>query len=131
MDLYESNNQQTQWAGNQQIKIYLVAFFSVIVIQDIYLNDFWVLATLGSVWIPQIVRNAVKGFRNTPEIYFAICMSAHAVAVPMYIKATSSNFLFLQPHYSFSAFLFLWVCFQIIVLKVQQTRPRFMLPGFV
>ena len=85
-------------------------------IQKVYLSDILVILILGSIWVPQIYRNTVKGYRNTPSINYAICQSLHSICIPMYIKGSDNNFLALKPHLKFIIFLIVWVCIQIIIL---------------
>ena len=106
----------------------MVGFISILFINKIILNDFCVFFMLGSIWIPQIIKNAINGYRNTPTIIYAICQSIHSVFIPIYNKGFQSNFLALKPHYQFVLFLILWIGIQLIFLKIQQTRPRFLIP---
>jgi len=107
------------------------AFISVIFIEKLYLNNVLVMLVLGCIWVPQIYTNTFKGYRNTPCIYYAICTTMHALAIPVYIKGASENFLGLKPHPLFMIILVVFVALQVVVLGIQQSRPRFLLPQYL
>lgn len=131
MDRYTSFADQSDWSSSEQIKIYVIAFFSILFINKMVLSDTVVFFFMGSIWVPQIYKNAYYNYRNTPNIAFAMCQSVHSVFIPVYIKGTQGNFMALKPHYSFVLLVLCWIGIQLIFLKIQKTRPRFMLPQFV
>ena len=127
MDYYAHSREQNDWSGKCQIKIYILAFLSVIYIQKLYLNEFCIFIFIGSIWVPQIYRNSIYGYKKTPHFTFAVFVTLHLTFIPVMVKGVKNNFLFLKPNTSFTITLIFWVALQLAVLFVQQKKPRFLL----
>lgn len=82
---------------------YMFAFVIIIFLQKIYFNNFWIFILFGNIWVPQIIKNSLNGYKNGPGLPFVICQTLHCVYVPMFFKFSSKNFLFLEPDYIFFA----------------------------
>jgi hypothetical protein len=108
-------------------------FIGVITLISIgYIFDFLVLGLiflLHASWIPQIVRNAVEGYKQSWRSQVYIQLTLARFALLYYIFGCPSNFLVWRPKYWYVALLFFLMAFQLTVLKLQSSLgPRFFVP---
>jgi hypothetical protein len=118
MDKFSDLLEQREWASNYQIRVYLFSFVLTIFIEKLYLSNFLVMALMGCLWLPQIYLNTIKGYRRTPSMYYAVCVTLHTVLVPVYVKLIPGNFLALRPQFIFGTFLVLFLSVQLIILGI-------------
>jgi hypothetical protein len=110
MEMFADRFDQNDWSGKMQFLVYILSFMSVIFISEMYISDWIIAAIMGSIWIPQIYRNTVKGCRNMPSsMTYAVCTSVHLLLVPVYFKGINDNFLAMKPHFYFVMLLGLYV----------------------
>lgn len=105
-----------------------MAFFFVMFLEKIYFSNILTAVIFSVIWVPQIYRNSVKGYRNTPTLNYALAMSLHILTIPIYIRGYDGNFLFLKPNYCISTPIIISIMLQLLFLKVQQRFPRFLVP---
>lgn len=128
MDKYENKQIQKSWMTCQQIQVYALTFAGVLFIRDIVFTDVFIFLIFGNIWIPQIFRNSVYGYKDCPKLVFMVVQTIHLLYFPLYFKLINNNFLFTKPDYNFIYLMSSWLLLQIIVLKVQQKNPRFLMP---
>ena len=97
MDRMNGLAAQISWIANTQIKIYLVAFLYLLMLQHLFIDKILIFLLVSSVWIPQIIVNTIHGQKGVPDIYFAAVTSLHLMYIPLYFKMTENNYLFLRP----------------------------------
>ena len=51
--------------------------------------------------------------------------------IPLYFQGINGNFFFMKPDFKFFCWMIIFVLFQILTFKIQEKKPRFMLPKFV
>lgn len=61
MDRMGGLGRQITWIANTQIKIYLVAFVYLLILQKLFIDKIFIFLLISSVWIPQIVLNTIHG----------------------------------------------------------------------
>lgn len=94
----------------------------------IYFNKVFILLVQASLWLPQIYYNAIGGLKRVPDMKFVVSQTLHCLFLPCYFKMRSHNVLFLETSFRFAFFVILWAFCQIMILKIQQERPRFIIP---
>ena len=83
---------------------------------------------LSCQFIPQIIRNTLKGYRHVPELSYPVAFFAFNLYFPLYIYSFDRNIFFLRPDKSFVFLIVLIVSLQLYALKIQQRSPRFLMP---
>jgi hypothetical protein len=81
----------------------------VIFIPEMMLDKFFIMIFYASIWIPQIITNTKLGYKNAPDLRFALFTSFHVAFVPLYFKLCDDNFMFLKPDYPFGFFVLFWI----------------------
>jgi hypothetical protein len=97
-------------------------------IQELIFSKWLIFVTFGAIWIPQIYTNTMKGYKNSPSIFYSIASSLQLLLIPIYVRGIEGNFTGLQPDYLFSFFLVSYVSILLMILGVQQKFPRILLP---
>jgi len=115
----------------QSLKLYFFAFIFVVFLQKVYFTPLYLFLFFCSIWLPQIWKNTMEGSRNSPSVRFALVITLHTVYVPMYFMLVEDNMLFLKPHPLFFWGCVLWMLIQLVVLKIQHTKPRFLIPSSI
>jgi hypothetical protein len=128
MDKFADQLDQQQWLAVQSLRLYFFAFVFVIYLQQIYFTPFLMFVAFCSVWLPQIYKTTLDGGLNCPSAGFAAAITAHTVFVPLYFVGADGNMLFLKPRPWLFWFCVGWVVVQLAVLKIQQKKPRFLVP---
>lgn len=83
---------------------------------------------LFSFWIPQIVRNVIRGSKRGLSLWFVLGMSITRLALPVYFYACPENLLGHETTRWIWG-LVLWVALQVSVLLLQDwLGPRFFIP---
>ncbi|KAF9941149.1 hypothetical protein BGZ67_005804 [Mortierella alpina] len=83
---------------------------------------------LFSFWIPQIVRNVIRGSKRGLSLWFVLGMSSTRLALPVYFYACPENLLGHETTRWIWG-LVLWVALQVSVLLLQDwLGPRFFIP---
>ncbi|KAF9959133.1 hypothetical protein BGZ72_010262 [Mortierella alpina] len=83
---------------------------------------------LFSFWIPQIVRNVIRGSKRGLSLWFVLGMSVTRLALPVYFYACPENLLGHETTRWIWG-LVLWVALQVSVLLLQDwLGPRFFIP---
>lgn len=109
---------QIKWVQQTKCNITLIAFAVVVFLREIYFRKMAVFILMGSIWVPQIYRNARYGYREVPDIKYAISTTIHVNWIPIYLYGYSGNVLFFEPHYLFVFTLIIWNAFQLSILKI-------------
>ena len=80
--------------------------------------------------VPQIWRNSIKGFRETPCIAYALSVLAQGLILPTYIQMSPTNVLFKRPVPMINYLMGVVgaIALQVWILYKQKTRPRFLIP---
>ena len=89
----------------------------VIFINDIILCDWLCFIIFAPIWIAQIVKNAYGNFKNTPNISYAISISAYMLYMPLYLRLWPGDFFYFKPNYVFSFALLIFTALQMCILK--------------
>jgi len=92
------------------------------------LNEICTFILVASVWVIQIAKNCKVGSQRTPGVGFVFFTSAHVLLIPIYIRGFKCNFLHMEPRINFTIALVSYTIVQIIILLIQQRKPRFCLP---
>ena len=81
-------------------------------------------------FIPQIVLNAVEGYRDALPHVVILQISGARLALVLYLFGCPSNFLVREPDLWFCAIISAEILFQVAVLLAQRSRlgPRFFIP---
>lgn len=81
-------------------------------------------------FIPQIVLNAVQGYRDALPHVVILQISGARLALVLYLFGCPQNFLVREPDLWFCAIISAEILFQVAVLFVQRSRlgPRFFIP---
>ncbi|KAG0346466.1 hypothetical protein BG004_001673 [Podila humilis] len=83
---------------------------------------------LFSFWIPQIVRNVIRGSKRGLSLWFILGMSATRLVLPVYFYGCPENLMGHEPT-KWIWGLVLWVVLQVGVLLLQDwLGPRFFVP---
>ncbi|KAF9301773.1 hypothetical protein BGZ74_006292 [Mortierella antarctica] len=83
---------------------------------------------LFSFWIPQIVRNVIRGSKRGLSLWFVLGMTVTRLALPIYFYACPENLMGHEPT-KWIWGLVLWVALQVAVLLLQDwLGPRFFIP---
>eukprot|EP00281_Chroomonas_sp_CCMP1168_P007334 CAMPEP_0206262300 /NCGR_PEP_ID=MMETSP0047_2-20121206/28158_1 /ASSEMBLY_ACC=CAM_ASM_000192 /TAXON_ID=195065 /ORGANISM="Chroomonas mesostigmatica_cf, Strain CCMP1168" /LENGTH=329 /DNA_ID=CAMNT_0053689659 /DNA_START=27 /DNA_END=1018 /DNA_ORIENTATION=+ len=73
-------------------------------------------------WLPQIGHAAFHGHKKPMQLRYIIGMSASRLCIPLYALACPSNFFKLEPNYTASLVLVLWMAFQACILVAQNLK---------
>lgn len=109
MDEYSTAMRQNQYVSSMQFRTYLVALIVSTFIQKLYFSNNCIFFLIGSIWVPQIIRNLAYGYKEVPKMSYAISQTIHMLWIPIYIKGVDNNLLFLEPDYFFVSILSVWV----------------------
>lgn len=131
MDKFSDIKSQQDWLSWTQIKIYIAAIFAIYNVNLIFFNKWCIFTLFGSLWVTQLYRNTVLGLRNIPSWNFALTMTLHCLSLPIYFTCYDGNVLSIKPSNRFVYIVTLWVMFQLFILKIQQKKPRILLPKFL
>ncbi|KAG0095149.1 hypothetical protein BGZ93_006282, partial [Podila epicladia] len=83
---------------------------------------------LFSFWIPQIVRNVIRGSKRGLSLWFVLGMTTTRLVLPIYFYACPENLMGHEPT-KWIWGLVLWVALQVAVLLLQDwLGPRFFIP---
>ncbi|KFH64130.1 hypothetical protein MVEG_09955 [Podila verticillata NRRL 6337] len=83
---------------------------------------------LFSFWIPQIVRNVIRGSKRGLSLWFVLGMTVTRLVLPIYFYACPENLMGHEPT-KWIWGLVLWVALQVAVLLLQDwLGPRFFIP---
>jgi len=114
-------------ASNTQVELHsgkLYFFVTVLEIPFVYFFEQILLSNTlstllsGCIWLPQILKNARYGNRNTPKLRHAILLQATISWLTIYIKFNATSIFNLQPQDGFSIFYFGLIVFQIWVMFI-------------
>lgn len=89
----------------------------------------YILFLLYSFWVPQIINNAQKDFRNPLHPTYLIGTSITRLFLPLYILLCPQNMFQTQPRIIFSLSLVAYVALQVVILLKQSSNPRFFIPA--
>mmetsp|Transcript_13440 Transcript_13440/g.25324 ORF Transcript_13440/g.25324 Transcript_13440/m.25324 type:complete len:532 (-) Transcript_13440:881-2476(-) len=108
-------------------------FIAVVVIAAVgYVFQFIALGLIlvvHSSWIPQIVRNAVHGYRKSWRFQITLKLILARYALLFYIFGCPANFLSWRPKYWYVGVLFILMVTQVTLLWLQMSLgPRFFVP---
>ena len=92
------------------MKVYLFAVLYVCNLNLILFNRWLIFLLLGSIFVPQIVKNTVRGRKAEYLTGYTILASVHILLIPTYFKLYQYNFMYLEPKPYYSSFLVGWVC---------------------
>lgn len=86
---------------------------------------------LFSFWIPQIIRNVIRGSKKGLSLWFILGMSATRLTIPVYFYGCPDNLMGHEPT-PWIWGLVTWVVLQVGVLLLQDwLGPRFFVPKMV
>ena len=72
LDKFTDEESQSTYAHSTQLKIYLLALIFTVFSRHIITSNFWSIIVMGSIWVPQIIRNSIHGFRHTPTLSYGV-----------------------------------------------------------
>jgi hypothetical protein len=98
----------------------LALFFLYRIIQTISSAVFIYCFLTSSIWIPQIIRNAVRNTRKAYPIYYILVISIAKAFLPLYVYACPRNGMFGNGNnQTFAMIILAWLWIQVLVLITQ------------
>ena len=128
IDQYETSRQQDTYRYNKLALIYLGSIAFIVISQETFLRKWLSLLSLTLIWAPQVYRNAIMGYRHIPSFAFSVAVQIHVLLLPEFLMLIDGNFLLIKPDYNTATGAAIVAAIMILCLKVQQKRPRFLLP---
>lgn len=115
------------WLSNRVWLSLMLGFIVCAAVRsDLY--SFVGLLASYSIWLPQILSNTVRGGKEGPSLRRASIVQIQLVMPALYALSIKDNVLFFEPNVTMATLLLVWMLSQLILLKVQQYDPRFLIP---
>lgn len=120
--------EQRAWANRWELFGLVFIIFSSIWLEGIYLWKPAVFLLIACQFAPQIYKSTVNGYRSVPDLPYAFASLAYTLFLPLYMYGVEGNVLFIRPDSAFTMAILTAVTFQLFTIKIQQSRPRFLIP---
>lgn len=120
--------EQRAWANRWELLAIMFVIFSSFMLENIYLSKVSIFFLLACQFLPQIFKNTINGYRSVPDVPYTIASFIFTLYFPMYLYAIDDNILFIRPDKIFAMIIICFAGFQVGVIKIQQTHPRFLIP---
>ena len=119
MNKFDNLAMQHEFTGKSQIKIYAFSLLTCFWAQYITLSYPCVLILVGCVWVPQIYRNTIYGYKKSPAFSFIVVSLAHLALLPMYFKGNPYNFMLWKPDFYLAGSLATLITLTLTILYIQ------------
>ena len=92
--------------------------------------NYWGVAALSWLFVPQIIVSAVYGYRQALKPVVFVPLGLSRIAFLLYIFGCPANFLKREPSYALAAGLSLFIVLQMAILAAQNSQlgPKFFVP---
>jgi hypothetical protein len=124
-----SDNFAQQYIFKLYFLVYMLVIPLVYYFEEILLSNLWTTLLSGCIWIPQILKNAAHGNRNTLKMRHAILMQASISWLTVYLKVNATSVFNLKPQDNFVIFYVSLISTQIWAMFIQKWwSPRIIIP---
>lgn len=128
LTMFEDPYEQRAWANKWELFALIFTLLSSLWLERIYMSLPLLFLVMGCQFIPQIIKNTIHGYRGVPDLGYAALSLLFCLYLPIYMHGIEGNILFLRPHPAFVYLTLTAAVLQLAILKIQQTRPRFLIP---
>ncbi|OMJ76255.1 hypothetical protein SteCoe_24436 [Stentor coeruleus] len=114
--------------ANYQSRVFLLCIIYIIILK--LLKDFYILTMpfVHMIFVPQIIINSLYGYKDSISFRNTSSILLCKLFIALYIFGCPSNFMRYEPDYLLCANLIIICLGQILVLKYQKYKPRFLIP---
>ena len=119
--------EQRAWANRWELCALIFTLISSLFLEQIFMSLPMLFLLMGCQFVPQIYKNTINGYRGVPDLSYAAISLVFCLYLPLYMHGVEQNVVFLRPQYNFVVATLTAVVLQLGILKIQQSRPRFLL----
>lgn len=114
--------------ANYQSRFFLLCIIYIIILK--LLKNFYYLTMpiVHMIFVPQIITNSLYGYKDSISFRNASSILLCKLVIALYLFGCPSNFMRYEPNYLLCTNLIIICLGQILVLKYQQHKPRFLIP---
>ncbi|OMJ78636.1 hypothetical protein SteCoe_21513 [Stentor coeruleus] len=118
----------SRMTANYQSRFFLLCIIYIIILK--LLKNFYYLTMpiVHMIFIPQIITNSLYGYKDSISFRNAGSILLCKLIIALYLFGCPSNFMRYEPNYLLCTNLIIICLGQILVLKYQQFKPRFLVP---